>query len=157
MRLFAFTLFIICTSCVTYIPVSSNEKCASDGQVLTGSTFGNAEATAWTTAGPHGTFSRAQGFSAAVSCRPPINEKEKCEASAHSQAFERKSEFNSSVDGKRFLTGTGYFFYVLPGVALNWYYSGQKSSVESAAHALATESLNRCVSGPEDVRLPTSN
>lgn len=65
-----------------------------------------------------------------------------------------KNSFNSGIGGKRFLVGTGYVLYVIPGLVANYYYEGQKTEAENKSIAVYEKEKVACE--PSEERLPTS-
>jgi hypothetical protein len=120
------------------------------GGVSIGNESGTAMASSY---GQNNVFVNSRSSSRSVLCRPAQNDNEKCDVRASRKATEQKDQFNSGIGFKRFLVGTGYFLWVLPGVVANWYYEGEKSQTMREASNTLDQEITSC---EKAARLPTS-
>ena len=80
-------------------------------------------------------FSTVRMESTTVRCDLPQSPEDKAEIQRIRASMVPKAEYNRGIKGKQFLTGVGYFFYIVPGVVLKIYYDQQYDEAlnESAA------------------------
>lgn len=127
--------------CATAIPYSATERCAQDGMVLTGINHGtsNASAVVYNYRGGLTTAS-ASGVSTNVQCAVPNSDEEKKQIIDTRKELAPKEDYNQSLEGKKWLTGIGYFVYLVPGVVAKVIYDGQYDRAVEKSNEIASAS-----------------
>ncbi len=132
---------IVSTGCVTTIPLSNDEKCASRGMILEGVTVGESEGSAvsydWKTSSTH--TASYSGTREDVSCTVPKTAVDQCVVRTLGGSVSVKEDFNKTVNGKRTLTGFAYVLYVVPGLILNAAFDSERSDRVAEAKKAAAE------------------
>lgn len=110
------------SGCATAIPYSFQERCARTDMKLSGVGYSDSNSVGYaqftkpnlTSAGS--AMATVNSESTSISCQPPTTDEERQQIQALKRGLPPKDEYNNSIQGKRFLTGLGYFIYIVPGV-----------------------------------------
>lgn len=145
-------VFLISTSlfgCATAIPYSPVERCAQDEMVLIGINHGNSAATAVAYNYSGGlTTASASGVSTNVLCSVPTNDEQKKQILDTKKELGPKEDYNGRLEGKKWLTGIGYFVYIVPGIVAKVIYDGQYDDAVKKSNEIATQSTQTVVRPP---------
>jgi hypothetical protein len=141
------------SGCATMAPVSYDEHCAVQGMKFTGVTqssgteFSTATAYNYQTGQTANAYGSSSYSGQSVSCRPPQNEVEKCEVQHAGAAAAPKIDYNDGIGGKRFLTGTGYVLWIIPGLIAKGAFDSQRDGAIKRSQEIANQ-LPACDRSP---------
>src|SRR4051812_25791533 len=102
--------------CMSLIPVSNPEACASNDMTLVGANYA-------TNTGNVGSYS---ANSRSLDCKVPKTEEEKKEVAFYKQTGAPKIEFNDNRRWRRFYTAISFIPLIVPGIFVYNHYSNQR-------------------------------
>jgi hypothetical protein len=109
------------TGCFTTVDLKHPEyACASSGQLLEGTTHYDSSAYVGSTS--------ASSSATITRCAKPKTDAEVCRVKAAQESMAAGQEHNNNVSGKNMAMGFGYLMYVVPGLALNYYWSDEAAA-----------------------------
>lgn len=139
-------VFAALVSCATRAPLTYKQECGYKGMVLAGvnTQSGTVSGSAYNWKTNSTSYNDEYYEGESVQCVVPKNKKEACEAEVYGQAAAPLNEYNSGYQGKKFLTGLGYYALILPGVGLKFYYDGQRDKAVYQAKEIEKDALYSC-------------
>jgi hypothetical protein len=123
-------------------PYTYQESCALKGMKLSGVSEANGHDTAyaynWQT--QQSASATVNSYSESVACRVAETAADKCEVEHFQKTAAPKVEYNDGYKGKYFLSGLGYWLFIVPGVILKLTYDSELSKAEAQSRAIASTS-----------------
>lgn len=158
-KLLILVLALNLSGCVTAIPTSNEESCSREGMVLEGVAIGSESSSAVAYNGKSFVNIVGDSYSRNVSCRIPKTPEESCRINALRAGLNEKDLFNESVGTYRFLTGAGYFIYIVPGLVLHYSFNSDRSTYSIRAKEKTNEALVQCLpeNFPPQIRTPAQD
>lgn len=134
---------VVLAGCVHAIPRTPQEYCAAQGMVAEGFASSSGVATGYvpTQNGGAVVVGRLRGES--VSCRRPQTPQEQCEV-AIAMASGGPKIGNEDVRGRNLLIGAGYFFFLLPGIAMYFAFDSGIDGAERRSTEAGNASRAQC-------------
>lgn len=153
MKILSLILSLSLVSCATRAPKSYKQQCADKGMILRGvsSTSGSTSNYNYYTGNNIGSF---DGES--VSCAVPETKRDECRVEKLRVAAGPVNEYNDGYGAKVFLSGLGYYAFVIPGVVAKLAYDSQRDSAVNKSYELEALAEKEC-SITQEERVPASN
>lgn len=147
MKVVLLVMLLVLVSCASRAPMTYKQSCGAKGMVLAGvrSDSGSTSSYNMNYGAVNGSY---DGES--ISCVVPQNAKQECEALVYQKAARPVLEYNSSYQSKKFLSGLGYYAFIVPGIGLKLYYDGQVDQAVAEAQKIEDTHLIDCVNVERD-------
>lgn len=122
-KIITLSMAILLSACATTIPYTHEETCADTNMKLGGVVYSNTSGSV--VSGNTSGYIKSGGRS--IMCEVPKTDDEKNRITfLQKNLIEPKDEYNKTVGYKRWVTGIGYYFLIVPGVAAMLYYDYER-------------------------------
>lgn len=125
------------TSCATRAPKTYKQICADRGMVLAGVSSDSGSGQNYYTG-------RTSYYGESVNCSVPRSKVEECKVVGISESSVPVDEYNEFAETRRFVSGLGYWAFILPGIGLKYAFDTQRDEAYNKGLELQRNAEQSC-------------